>query len=217
MNRRELSICSPARAKWALRGAVRVARGRNDGGMGRVTPYRIGGMLPGIRRPVFRCRPCRRTTKTPIVWNCRNPAIGLSRLGGDAGKIPLKPADIGSQDLVLAWAFDPQKKLLRDGSRLNMVLLMRFDPATLADAARQSAPDGVVAYSAICTHQQCWVTDWLKSAQVLQCPCHQSRYDLRHAAKVVGGPAPRPLPALAAEAERRRAGRRRSIHRSRRR
>jgi len=40
------------------------------------------------------------------------------------------------------------------------------------------------------------VTDWLKSAQVLQCPCHQSRYDLRQGAKVVGGPAPRPLPAL---------------------
>jgi rieske iron-sulfur protein len=54
----------------------------------------------------------------------------------------------------------------------------------------------VVAYTAVCTHQQCWVTDWLKSAQVLQCPCHQSQYDLRDGAKVVGGPAPRPLPAL---------------------
>jgi len=31
---------------------------------------------------------------------------------------------------------------------------------------------------------------------VLQCPCHQSQYDLRHGAKVVGGPAPRSLPAL---------------------
>ena len=40
------------------------------------------------------------------------------------------------------------------------------------------------------------MTDWLKSTQVLQCPCHQSQYDPRHGAKVVGGPAPRPLPAL---------------------
>lgn len=124
------------------------------------------------------------------------PGDQLIAAGSDAGVAPLKPSDLGSQDPVLAWAFDPQKKLLRDGSRLNMVLLMRFDPATLSDAERETAPEGVVAYSAVCTHQQCWVSDWLKSAQVLQCPCHQSRYDLRRGAKVVGGPAPRPLPAL---------------------
>jgi rieske iron-sulfur protein len=113
----------------------------------------------------------------------------LVEAGSDAGTTPLKPDDIGSQD-------DPQTKVPRDGSRLNMVVLMRFDPATLSDAEKETAPDGVVAYSAVCTHQQCWVTDWLKSTQVLQCPCHQSQYDLRHGAKVVGGPAPRPLPAL---------------------
>jgi Rieske Fe-S protein len=32
--------------------------------------------------------------------------------------------------------------------------------------------------------------------QVLQCPCHQSRYDPKHGARVVFGPAPRALPAL---------------------
>ncbi len=114
----------------------------------------------------------------------------------DPGTRPLKPDDIALQDIVLAWAFDPRKKIPRDGSRLNMILLMRFDPASLGDAEHESAPDGIVAYSAVCTHQQCWATDWLKSTQVLQCPCHQSQYDLRHGAKVVGGPAPRPLPAL---------------------
>jgi rieske iron-sulfur protein len=124
------------------------------------------------------------------------PGDHLVEAGNEPGTTPLKPDDIGSQDVVLAWAFDPQKQVPRDGSRLNMVLLMRFDPATLSDAEKETAPDGVVAYSAVCTHQQCWVTDWLKSIQVLQCPCHQSQYDLRHGAKVVGGPAPRPLPAL---------------------
>ena len=124
------------------------------------------------------------------------PGDQLVEAGNDAGTTPLKPRDIGLQDVVLAWAFDPQKKIPRDGSRLNMVVLMRFDPATLSDTEKETAPDGVVAYSAVCTHQQCWVTDWLKSTQVLQCPCHQSQYDPRHGAKVVGGPAPRPLPAL---------------------
>ncbi len=124
------------------------------------------------------------------------PGDQLVEVGADNGEKPLKPGDMALQDLVLAWALDPQKKVLRDQSRLNMVLLMRFDPASLDTTEAPMAPDGVVAYSAVCTHQQCWVTDWLKSAQVLQCPCHQSRYDLRQGAKVVGGPAPRPLPAL---------------------
>jgi Rieske Fe-S protein len=110
--------------------------------------------------------------------------------------VPLKPGDIDREDLVLAWGFDPRQKIVRSASRLNMVLLMRFDPGTLDQAEQQMGPDGILAYSAVCTHQQCWVTDWLKSTKVLQCPCHQSQYDLRHGAKVVGGPAPRPLPAL---------------------
>jgi Rieske Fe-S protein len=120
----------------------------------------------------------------------------LMELGADPTAKPLKPGDIALEDPVLAWALDPQRNILRDQSRLNMVLLMRFDPAALDATEAPMAPEGVIAYSAVCTHQQCWVTDWLKSAQVLQCPCHQSRYDLRHGARVVGGPAPRPLPSL---------------------
>jgi Rieske Fe-S protein len=124
------------------------------------------------------------------------PGDQLIEVGTDPDEKPIKPDDMALQDLVLAWALDPRANIVRDQSRLNMVLLMRFDPASLDAAETPMALNGIVAYSAVCTHQQCWVTDWLKSAQVLQCPCHQSRYDLRHGAKVVGGPAPRPLPAL---------------------
>jgi rieske iron-sulfur protein len=124
------------------------------------------------------------------------PGDLLVEAGVEVGTTPLKPEDIGPGEVLLAWAFDPQKKIPRNGSRLNMVLLMRFDPATLGDDERANTADGVVAYSATCTHQQCPVTDWLRSVQVLQCPCHQSRYDPRQGAKVVGGPAPRPLPSL---------------------
>lgn len=97
---------------------------------------------------------------------------------------------------VLAWAMDPATKLPRDGSRLNQVLLMRFDPSTLGPETKPHAADGIVAYSAICTHMQCPVTGWIVDRQVLHCPCHQSEYDPRHDAKVVGGPAPRRLAAL---------------------
>jgi rieske iron-sulfur protein len=132
----------------------------------------------------------------PARMKLPQPGDRLVSAGNDAGTTPLKPGDLARQDLVLAWGLDAQRKVPRDGSRLNMVLLMRFDPMTLGEAEKSLAADGVVAFSAICTHQQCTVTDWLKSTQVVQCPCHQSQYDLRHGGKVVGGPAPRALPAL---------------------
>lgn len=97
---------------------------------------------------------------------------------------------------LIAWAVDPATMLPRDGSRLNQVLLLRLDPATLGPETRKHAADGLVAFSAICTHAQCTVTGWINDRQVLHCPCHQSEYDPRHNAKVVSGPAPRALAVL---------------------
>lgn len=115
----------------------------------------------------------------------------------DQNSAPIKPADVPvAGDPVLAWAFDPARKVPRDGSRLNQVLLMRFDPSQLSAGEKPLSADGVVAFSAICTHQACTITEWLASRQVVQCPCHQSQYDPRQDAKVMSGPAPRPLPAL---------------------
>ena len=115
----------------------------------------------------------------------------------DSGNAPLRPADIPlAGDPTLAWGFDPKLKIARDGDRLLQVLLMRFDPASLSEREKKWAVEGVVAFSAICTHQGCTVTYWLKTPQVLECPCHQSRYNPRDGAKVVAGPAPRPLPVL---------------------
>jgi rieske iron-sulfur protein len=116
---------------------------------------------------------------------------------GDHSGQPIKPPALqlgGPQ--VMAWAFDPQKKVPRDGSRLNMILLIRLDPSSMASDEKSRAADGVVAFSAICTHQGCTVTDWLTAKRVMQCPCHQSEYNPRSDAAVVAGPAPRPLPAL---------------------
>jgi len=115
---------------------------------------------------------------------------------GHAGAL-IDPAGV-KRDMppLLAWPFDPAKKIARDGSRLNLVLVMRFDPATLSPDERPRAANGIVAYTAVCTHQGCWVTDWLAKKQLLHCPCHGSRYDPRRGGAVVLGPAPRALPAL---------------------
>ena len=85
---------------------------------------------------------------------------------------------------------------VRSDSRLNLVILARFDPAALTDETRARAADGVVAYSAICTHQGCPVNMWSKERNAFVCSCHASIFDPRNAAEVIDGPAPRPLASL---------------------
>ena len=111
--------------------------------------------------------------------------------------VPLEPKDVplgGPQRI--AWPMDPAGNLIRKGSRLNKVLLVRLDPATLTGATRERAADGVVAYSAICPHAGCEVSVWAAEQKSLECSCHYSHFDPREGATVVDGPAPRGLPAL---------------------
>jgi rieske iron-sulfur protein len=120
--------------------------------------------------------------------------------GEHAGDI-IKPQDmrIGGPPLR-AWPKDPKTSVIRNGSRLNEILVVKLDPAELDDDTRSRAADGIVAYSAICAHAGCPVTAWVKGAagdkDVFKCVCHNSEYDPRQGAQVVFGPAPRRLAAL---------------------
>jgi Rieske Fe-S protein len=110
---------------------------------------------------------------------------------------PLKPDDLpldGKQ--TLAWPMDPETRIVRNGSRLNKVLLLRLDPEGFDPETKERAAEGVVGYSAICPHTGCDVTNWHPDRLLLECPCHYSIYDPKEEAKVVSGPAPRRLPAL---------------------
>ena len=91
---------------------------------------------------------------------------------------------------------DPVTGTVRDESRLNQVLLIRLDTASLSEETLLRSADGVVAYSAVCTHTGCDVLDWRPASKRFKCPCHESEYDPSDAARVIGGPAPRRLPAL---------------------
>jgi rieske iron-sulfur protein len=106
----------------------------------------------------------------------------------------LSPKDISGP--VIVWPMDPEARIIRNGSRLNKVLLVRLDPATLAGATRERAADGVVAYSAICPHAGCEVDGWIDEQQILECPCHNSKYNPREGAAIVEGPTTRGLAAL---------------------
>ena len=64
------------------------------------------------------------------------------------------------------------------------------------EPTRARAADGVLAYSATCTHGACSVSEWRPRQQQLHCPCHFSQFDPLRGAAVTRGPAPRALPNL---------------------
>ena len=97
---------------------------------------------------------------------------------------------------VLAWPMDPASNAVRKESRLNKILLVRLDPATLVGVTKERAAEGVVAYSAICPHAGCEVNVWVAEQQTLECSCHFSHYNPREAAAVIDGPTSRALAAL---------------------
>ena len=128
----------------------------------------------------------------PLAGDQLVRAVGLS----DAAA-PLRADDIALEaPPLLAWAKDPATTTVRDGSRLNQVLLLRLNPDSLEGETLAHAVDGVLAYSATCTHAQCPVTQWRQDAGILHCPCHGSEFDPRAGGQVVNGPALRRLPPL---------------------
>ena len=97
---------------------------------------------------------------------------------------------------IQAWPMDPASRVIRMGSRLNKVLLVRLDPESLVGVTRERAAEGVVAYSAVCPHAGCEVTLWVAEQKILECLCHYSHFNPREGAMVIDGPAPRALAAL---------------------
>jgi Rieske Fe-S protein len=114
----------------------------------------------------------------------------------------IKPDDLplgGPQ--VLAYPMEAATRTVRNGTRLNQVLLVRFEESQLSEQTRPNAAEGVVVYAATCTHQACPVSMWQKDTGTLFCSCHGSQYDPKDAARVVVGPAQRKLPMLPVKIE----------------
>ena len=97
---------------------------------------------------------------------------------------------------VVAYPMDSGSHVVRDGSRLNQILLVRIGAGDLTPEMRGLAPEGILAYSGVCTHAGCDVTQWKPETKRFRCPCHESEFDPKDGGRVVGGPAPRRLPRL---------------------
>jgi Rieske Fe-S protein len=127
------------------------------------------------------------------------PQVGdvlVFAFGARAGRA-IAPDDLqdGAKQ-TLAFPMDPGTHVVRDGTRLNQLIVVRLAADALTAETRARAADGVVAYSGVCTHTGCDVTDWIAAARHFKCPCHESEYDPSDAARVLSGPAPWQLAAL---------------------
>ncbi|MBO0900110.1 Rieske 2Fe-2S domain-containing protein [Cellulomonas sp. zg-ZUI222] len=111
---------------------------------------------------------------------------------------PIKAADvtIGSVVHVIPEGLDETGAPLDEKAKA-VVLLVRLDPRDIKSEQGEGwSYDGIVAFSKICTHVGCPVALYEQQTHHLLCPCHQSTFDVADGAKVVFGPAKRPLPQL---------------------
>jgi ubiquinol-cytochrome c reductase iron-sulfur subunit len=137
------------------------------------------------------------------IWDTgpldRTPWRRGVRLVDEKGN-PISAADVEERTFYTAFAegADPEQI----GSPL---VLIKVDPSKLKLPAARSdwAPDGILAYSKICTHAGCAVALYRKPTfpvlepnDALICPCHYSTFDPFTGGTVTYGPAGRPLPQL---------------------
>ena len=114
----------------------------------------------------------------------------------EQGFAPLRPSDLKVAKPLLVFPFDTQTGKPKNESRANKLVLIRLPEDQMEAATKGRSAGGVLAYSALCTHQACDVKTWIAKEKVLVCFCHASKFDLLDGAKVVDGPASRPLPSF---------------------
>jgi len=122
------------------------------------------------------------------------------RLVSDPSNRPIKPSDleVGAVAQVLPELPPGAERTLENVAK-DAVLLIRLRPEEfkLSPERLSWTHEGIIAFSKICTHMGCAVALYEQQTKHLLCPCHQSTFDVPRAAKVIFGPAARPLPQLA--------------------
>ena len=142
---------------------------------------------------------------TPLkhtAW--RNIPAGAKgrRLATDPDNRPIRAADVTNNSVFHVIPQDlgdlPGEDHLLNEKAKAMVLLVRIDPSELkiSEGREDWNYHGIIAFSKVCTHVGCPVALYEQTTKHLLCPCHQSTFDLADEARVVFGPAKRPLPQL---------------------
>ena len=166
----------------------------------------IAATVPVAVAPLFLLRdlgPLPGTSLDFTVWR-----KGLRLLVYGTGR-PITPAEFSSPGSIISVG--PEGYLDNDDDMAKAaVIIIKFRPGEIAFGpnARPGAAstpntvvpnwtvDNIVAYSKICTHVGCPAALYEQTTHHILCPCHQSTFDAAQGARVIFGPATRPLPQL---------------------
>jgi ubiquinol-cytochrome c reductase iron-sulfur subunit len=166
----------------------------------------IAATLPLAVAPIFLLRdlgPLPGTSLNFTVWR-----KGLRLLVYGTGR-PITAAEFNSPGQIISVG--PEGYLDNDDDMAKAaVTIIKFRPGELvfgpnarpggATVPNTVVPnwtvDNIVAYSKICTHLGCPAALYDQTTHHILCPCHQSTFDATRGAKVIFGPATRPLPQL---------------------
>ncbi|MEU5989511.1 Rieske 2Fe-2S domain-containing protein [Spirillospora sp. NPDC047418] len=125
------------------------------------------------------------------------------RLVVDGTNKPLRVSDFatpGSMITVLPEGMEehlPENQVITQVAKAVTILInVPADEFKPAKGRENWHINGVVAYSKVCTHVGCPAALYEQTTHHILCPCHQSTFDATDAAKVIFGPAARPLPQL---------------------
>jgi ubiquinol-cytochrome c reductase iron-sulfur subunit len=126
------------------------------------------------------------------------------RVVNDVTLRPIKPSDLVVGQLVNAAPanlapIEAQSDVAYQNAKAKAaVIMVRIAPTEIrTPAGRENwGIDGILCYSKICTHVGCPISLYEQTTHHVLCPCHQSTFDLADGAKVIFGPAARPLPQL---------------------
>jgi ubiquinol-cytochrome c reductase iron-sulfur subunit len=179
--------------------------------------YTLGGALglfavPLVLQVAGSLGPMPQNSLSQTFWNGgpsgpgQDPTFVPLRLMRDPENTPIKAQDvtIGAVFHVMPEGLLPNP-VTGEGGTPNLleekakaaVLLMRLDEDDIQSQKQKDwGYHGIVAYSKICTHVGCPVGLYEQQTHHLLCPCHQSTFDVTQDAKVIFGPAKRPLPQL---------------------
>lgn len=126
------------------------------------------------------------------------------RLTRDHDGTPIKASEVAMNSIfhIMPEGLTEETENFLDERAKAAAVIVRIDPALSKDAESfANGHEGILAFSKICTHVGCPVALYEQQTHHMLCPCHQSTFDVTDGAKVIFGPAHRPLPQLPIEVD----------------
>ncbi|HXW43811.1 MAG TPA: Rieske 2Fe-2S domain-containing protein [Streptosporangiaceae bacterium] len=162
----------------------------------------IAATVPLAIAPLFLLRDLGPLPGTSLDYTVWRKGLRLLIYGTNR---PITPAEFSSPGSIISVVPEGYQDDF-DALAKAAVVIIKFRPGQLQFTSENHAVpnkvvqnwtvDNIVAYSKICTHVGCPAALYEQTTHYILCPCHQSTFLATEGARVIFGPATRPLPQL---------------------